>query len=458
VRVSAPGANEPSHLPLTGRDGAALFAGLMAGLGPFEASPRLAVAVSGGADSLALACLAKNWADAHGGSLLGLVVDHRLRAESNAEARLAVARLALLGIDARLLTLVGLRPGSALAERARAARYRALGEACADAGILHLLLGHHAADQAETVLMRELAGSGPDGLAAMASLVEAPALRLLRPLLGVPPAWLRAKLREVGLAWTEDPSNRDPTALRARLRAARHDSDGTGAATRALVDGAAAHAVARAERDGQTAAILAARVRLFAQGFAVLSPGALAPAALSALLRTIGGSAFPPTPASVARLAAAPRPATLGGVRLLPAGRLGPGLLVVREASAMAPPVPAAPGIVWDDRFRLSRRSAPPEGATIGALGAEASAMRSHSTLPSVVLATLPAVRRAGVLVAVPHLCYPSGSACNPQPLVFAPARAAAPAPFVGASWTEWAGRGATLASRGLSARDCDFV
>jgi hypothetical protein len=82
----------------------------------------------------------------------------------------------------------------------------------------------------------------------------------------------------------------------------------------------------------------------------------------------------------------------------------------------------------------------PPPGTTIGALGADAPALRGRSPLPAVVLATLPALRRAGVLVAVPHLCYACRSACDPRPLIFAPARAAAPAPFLGASRVRRAG------------------
>jgi tRNA(Ile)-lysidine synthase len=408
---------------------ASYFDRLMAGLGPFEPSPRLAIAVSGGADSFALALLARDWVAAQGGAVLALVVDHGLRAESADEARLAAARLKACGIPARLLTLTDLPRGPGLAERARTARYRALNEACAGAGILHLLLGHHAADQAETVLMRQLAGSAPDGLAGMAALVETPTLRLLRPLLGVPPGWLRDLLREAGQAWTEDPSNADQTALRPRLRALRRDRAGTGAATRALVAGAAAYGEARAEQETRIAEILAARVRLYPQGFAVLSPGALPAPALAALLRMIGGAAYPLAPSAVAALAADPRPATLGGVRLLSAGRLGPGLLAVREQAAMAALVAARPGIVWDGRFRLASGVTVAEGTTIGALGAEAAAMRGTSSLPSVVLATLPVLRREGTLVAVPHLCYPSRAAYNT--LVFAPARAAAPAPFV---------------------------
>jgi tRNA(Ile)-lysidine synthase len=406
----------------------------MAGLGPFEPSPRLAVAVSGGADSFALALLARDWAVGCGGSVVGLVVDHGLRTESAAEAGLAVARLSECHIPARLLTLTDLPAGAALAERARAARYRALEAACAAEGILHLLLGHHAADQAETVLIRLLAGSGPDGLAGMAALVAKPSLRLLRPLLGVPPARLRALLRDAGRAWTEDPSNADRTALRPRLRALRRDAGGTGAATRALAAGAAAHAAARADRDARVAAILATRVRLYPQGFAVLSPGTLPPAALAALLRTIAGAPFPPTPAAVADLAAAPRPATLAGVRLLPAGRLGPGLLLVRERAAMAPPVAAAPGVVWDGRFRLMAHAVPAPDATIGGLGADAAALRRRSHLPAVVLETLPALRRAGALVAVPHICYSSRPEWQRLNLAFTPALAVAPAPFVAAA------------------------
>jgi tRNA(Ile)-lysidine synthase len=432
--IGQPAQDNRSAPFLAGPQGIVLFAGLMAGLGPFEPSPRLAVAVSGGADSLALALLANAWATERGGSVLALVVDHGLRAASAQEARLAVARLGAQGIASRLLTLTDLRPGSGLAARARAARYRVLADACAQAGILHLLLGHHAADQAETVLIREQAGSGPDGLAGMAALVETQGLRLLRPLLGVPPVWLRDLLREVGMDWTEDPSNADPAAQRARLRAQRADPDGTGPATAALVDRAAAFGAARAERESGIAEVLAARASIHPEGFAVLSPGKLPAAALAALLRTIAGAGFPPPSGAVADLAAAPRPATLAGVRLLPAGRLGPGLLLVREAAAMAPPVEARPDAVWDGRFRLRPGADLPAGLRLGALGADAASLRSRSPLPAAVLATLPALRRSGALVAVPHLCYRSDDASDPQTLVFAPALAAAPAPFVAAS------------------------
>ena len=192
----------------------------MAPFEPFEQQPLLAVAVSGGRDSLALTLLAHDWAGSRGGKTVGLIVDHGLRPESAAEAAATRALLDRNGCEATMLHWSGAKPRSGLQEAARAARYRLLREECRGRGILHLLLGHHADDQAETVAMRAARDSGPDGLAGMAALVEQPEVRLLRPLLGVPRARLTATLVARGVAWIEDPSNSDPRFERARLRMA----------------------------------------------------------------------------------------------------------------------------------------------------------------------------------------------------------------------------------------------
>ncbi|KAA5608456.1 tRNA lysidine(34) synthetase TilS [Rhodovastum atsumiense] len=406
----------------------------MAPLGPFEPAPLLAVAVSGGADSLALALLARDWARARGGMVTGLVVDHALRPESGAEAALTLQRLAGLGIAARLIVLQGLAHGPALAARARAARHAALTEAAAGLGIVHLLMGHHAGDQAETVAMRRLAGSGPAGLAGMAALVEGRSLRLLRPLLPVPPGRLRATLRAAGLDWVEDPSNRNPAALRARLRLARGDADGAGVLTRAAGEAAAARGAARAAVDHEVAAELAARVRLHPGGYAMVAPGPLSPPALGALLRVIAGAAHAPPPAQVAALAVALRPATLAGVRVMPAGRLGPGWLLLREAAAMAAPVLARPGAVWDGRFRLADGAALPEAAWFGAVGDDAARLRhlkAAQHLPAALLRTLPALRLHGELFVVPHLGYAGPVSCHLTIILHAVESPIAGAPFL---------------------------
>lgn len=407
------------------------FAALMVGLAPFGPAPRVAAGVSGGADSMALAILANAWVRGHGGALLALVVDHGLRPNSAAEAAVTIARLTALGIPARLLCLSGLYPGPALAQRARDARYAALRTACVEAGIPHLLLAHHAGDQAETVLMRRRSRSGPAGLAAMPVVAEQSELRVLRPLLGVPPARLRATLRAREIAWVEDPSNADLRALRPRLRAFLADPDGTGPGVAALCQAARRAGIDRAAQEAETASVLAGRVAIHPEGFALLSCRAGLPtAALAALIQAVSGAPFPPPSQSVLALAAAPRPATLGGVRLMAAGRLGADLLLAREERAIGPPVPAARGIVWDGRFRLAAGTAP-EGTTIAALGHDAARFRRISSLPSAVLRTLPALRRGNSLVAVPHLDYSSSHDCDGLRMVLIARRPAAGAPFL---------------------------
>ena len=312
-------------------------------------------------------------------------------------------RLAGFGVPARTLVLDGLHHGPALAERARRARLAALTGACMAAGCVDLLLGHHALDQAETVLMRTRAGSGPIGLAGMALLTETPNLRLLRPMLPIAPERLRATLRAAGLAWVEDRSNRDIRALRTRLRQElAHDP----ALSRSLLAAQAVSAAAR-QRDAEAdACLLAASATLHPEGFAILPPAPLPPAAVASVLRCIAGSAYPPNRDSVRSWCDRPRPVTLAGVRIMAAGRLGPGWLLVREAAAVAPPMPAAIGARWDRRFVLHGAAMPP-GLTVGALGDDAAGLRHRSSLPAAVLRVLPALRRPDeTLVSVPQLGY----------------------------------------------------
>jgi tRNA(Ile)-lysidine synthase len=233
-------------------------------------------------------------------------------------------------------------------------------------------------------------------------------------------------LAAAGIGWVNDPSNADKAALRPRLRLLRGDRDGVGAATAALVDSAAAANRQRIRAAAATAAWLAARVTLRPEGFALLPDEAMPPAALAGLIQTIGGAAYPPPTESVASLAQAPRAATLAGVRLLPAGRMGPGWLMLREAAAMAPPVPARAGALWDGRFRLTASAQLPPDATLGAVGADSARLRRLSTLPAAVLCALPALRQGDALLAVPHLGYPSDAACADANVVFSPPRPAA--------------------------------
>ena len=364
-------------------------------LGPWAGAERIAVAVSGGADSLCLALLAARWGMPRGIAVLGLIVDHGLRAEAADEARLTASRLAAHGVASRILTLDSLPAGPSLAERARKARYAVLRAGCRASGIVDLLVAHHAGDQAETVLMRSRAGSGADGLAGMASLSETDALRLVRPLLAQPPERARATLRAFGLEWVEDPSNRDVRALRTRLRRELAGPDVAGLAATLLAAAAEAGA-ARMARDLERAGDLALTTMLRPEGFALLPPRLVPPRALAALMRTIGGASYPPAMRGVRALVQDPRPTTLAGTRLMRAGRLGPGWLLLREAARVEAPIPAVPEAVWDRRFRLRGPATElPPGLTIGALGRDAGQERMRADLPAAVLAVMPTLRAA---------------------------------------------------------------
>jgi tRNA(Ile)-lysidine synthase len=180
------------------------------------------VAVSGGPDSLALLLLAHA---ACPGQVHAATVDHGLRAESAAEARAVAALCGELGVPHAMLT-VALAAGN-VQDRARAARYAALGGWAEDNGLAALLTAHHADDQAETVLMRLTRGSGLGGLAGIRARtrmdgVPAP---VVRPLLGWRKAELEAIVAAAGLSPARDPSNADPRFDRARMRAALAQAD-----------------------------------------------------------------------------------------------------------------------------------------------------------------------------------------------------------------------------------------
>jgi len=384
------------------------FGAEMDRLDPFEPRPHLAIAVSGGADSMALALLAQYWACRRGGAVIALTVDHGLRPGSGTEAELTLSRLAGRGIPGRKLIVPDLLRGPALAERARDARYEVLIDACTALGIIHLLVAHHRGDQVETVMMRALSSSAPRGLAGMAALSEARFVRILRPLLDIPPGNLRGFLTHRGMDWIEDPSNRDRSALRARLRGARADLDGTGKATEAVAEAARQAGVHRAARDRAVALTLAERATIGPEGYAVVTPGAIDPEALAALIRTIAGAPHAPPIDRAAVMARDLGKATLGGVMILPAGRRGPGWLLVRERRAMQGPVAACLNAVWDGRFRLT--GALPDGFAPGlvvrALSSEAARFRTRGGLPASVLHGLPALWLGEKLIAIPHIGF----------------------------------------------------
>ncbi len=423
----------------------------MAPLGPFEAAPRLAVAVSGGGDSMALALLLHDWARRHGGALVALTVEHGLRPESAAEAAQVGRWLGRRGIEHHVLAWRGPRPTADVQAAARAARYRLLEGWCAAHGVLHLCLAHHREDQAETLLLRLGRGSGVDGLAAMAPVSELRGVRLLRPLLTVPRARLRAFLRAEDQPWIEDPGNRAAVFARARLRGLMPRLAAEGLTPTRLAATAARLGRARAALEGAATDALARGARLHPAGFVRLDadglrglPDEVGLRVLARVLATVGAQDHPPRHQRLLRLHAAlvgggrPRARTLAGCLVVP-GRASH--LVCREPAAVAPPVAVAAGQAaeWDRRF-VGRIAGPAHASGwLGALGEDGwneivAAMPGlrASPIPHRARLALPALRDSGGVSAVPFLGYNRESGSGPAVvrLAFRPPRPLGPAGF----------------------------
>ena len=199
---------------------------------------RLGVALSGGPDSLALLLLA---CAARPGNIEAATVDHALRDGSRAEAVAAAAMCAQIGVPHTILTAEWHeKPTTAVQERARTERYRRLAEWAQARGLQGILTGHHADDQAETLLMRLNRGAGVRGLAGLRAKSDVPGsdVPLLRPLLG----WRRSELlrlcADAGLQPIADPSNADERFERVRVRKALSEAAWLDAA---MLAGSAAH-------------------------------------------------------------------------------------------------------------------------------------------------------------------------------------------------------------------------
>lgn len=193
----------------------ARFRADLAALGIGE-DERLGVAVSGGADSLALLLLASAVANPR----TAATVDHRLRAASTSEAEYVHAACDRLDMTHAILPLPRHERGN-VSDWARRERYAALERWADGQGVSRILTAHHADDQLETVIMRLNRGAGVGGLAGVRRVNG----RLARPLLGWRKADLVAIVAGCGIEPIDDPTNRDHRYDRARLRAALADAD-----------------------------------------------------------------------------------------------------------------------------------------------------------------------------------------------------------------------------------------
>jgi tRNA(Ile)-lysidine synthase len=437
-RVAPRNDNPRSASPLTPAE---LDASLAA-IGGFETRPLIAVAVSGGPDSMALMLLADRWARRQGGLAWGLTVDHGLRLESADEARIVASWLAAHAIPHRILRWDGPKPGSGIQEAAREARYRLLAGWCRKQGCLHLFTAHHLQDQIETHLIRRRAGSGVEGLAGMSAVRDLEGCRLVRPLLAVCRDRMGALLDAEGQKFLHDPSNLNPVFERARLRLDLVEETSLVPKKAAEVR---AYARERTARGQALDRLIARAVWLHPAGFGVLDPAVLAAAdretgtrLLSRVVLCLGGLRYPARTARLTRLLMTllrepGRACTLGGCRFVPwRGRL----LVLRELAAAEKPIALEPGadLRWDRRFAVSLSLEAAGGFMLGYLwqygrqyGRQYEDARRESgfgrMLPPLVHSVMPAFWDAEGVACVPYLGYARPGSPVPPLLSFRPVR-----------------------------------
>ena len=337
----------------------------------------VALAVSGGSDSMALLRLAHAALIPRrvaGGVVSVLTVDHGLRTGSDAEAAQVAAVCAALGLPHHTLRWAGPYPATGLQAKARNARYDLMSAWCRANGASALLTAHTLDDQAETVLMRMGRTSSLDSLAGIPAVGQWDGLKLVRPLLGETRQHLRDYLLDLKATWIEDPSNADDRFERVRIRKALAGLQPLNIDARRLADLAAQCREAAEALDHLAADFIESALRIQPQGygqfpaesFARLHPGVR----LRVLRRVVPylGSGILPLRAEIARAVTALEVLgtrrTLGGA-LVWARRSE--ILIAREAGRIsADPVIVAAGgsVVWDGRFVVS---APPGTAVLPA-------------------------------------------------------------------------------------------
>lgn len=174
---------------------------------------KLAVACSGGADSLALAVIAsKEW------DVTALIVNHNLREAAKFEAEKASRILTKLRIKNKILEYKGKAPTSNVQEEARKIRYKILTDYCKKNGFTTLATAHHADDNAENFLLRLARGSGVDGLSAMRAETIMDGIHIIRPLLKHTKKELVDFLKSQKIKWVEDATNKTSKYKRNSLR------------------------------------------------------------------------------------------------------------------------------------------------------------------------------------------------------------------------------------------------
>jgi tRNA(Ile)-lysidine synthase len=362
---------------------------------------RLALAVSGGSDSLALLYLALD--EFPPSKLVVLTVDHGLREGSRAEAEQVSRWCASLGVEQHILTWSGEKPQTGIQAKARTARYDLMTQWCREHGVAALLTGHTMDDQAETVAMRLARTRSLKSLAGIWPETNWNGIRVLRPLLEFRRRALQDMLRAQSVTWLDDPSNENEAFERVRIRKSLAHAEIAALAARA---DAARRQVSALQEEAQS--FFKEHCRVSPLGFVTLPRDRLRVLSSDlgcealALAVALASGGREPDSEQILQLAtriraAEPFRVTLAGAVI--AGRKAE-VLVGREAGRIvAASAEVGPGgtLLWDGRFQVN---APP-GSRVVAAGHRCP--RPKKDIPAFVLAALPMVTLPDNREILPH-------------------------------------------------------
>jgi tRNA(Ile)-lysidine synthase len=386
----------------------------------------IAVAVSGGADSMALCILLADWAKNRQQKIVALTVDHGLRKNSAEEALKVANWLATYGVEHKTLIWKGEKPLTGVQAAARKARYTLMATWCRKNNFMVLMTAHHLEDQVETFLMRTERGSGLDGLASMDSVVVLEGILLIRPLLSMSRSRLRTFLEERKQIWIEDPSNYNLAYQRTRIRQLVEKLEIRGlypARTLKLIDHLT---VLRQQFSGVVSVFLERAVRIMPETYGVVHfealkhlPYPILERVLVQIIAKLSGRIYPPRRQrlkfSIENIKSIKTiDFTLGGCRFIVKGSK---MIVCRDQRSVSiKQVIAGNNFIWDGLFRVVISG--PSGVTgkIGPLGkkgwveiVEKCPELKSIPIPHPVRLTLPTLFDNDEVVEVPSLKYRSG-------------------------------------------------
>lgn len=185
----------------------------------FFIKKQIAVAISGGCDSMALTLALNDFCERNKIKIQALTIDHGIRKNSKNEAKKVGELLKKFKIPHKILTIPPTQiPQKNIEANLREIRYKMLSKFCQKNQIEFLFVGHHLGDIAENFLIRLFRGSGLDGLSPMQKISEINGIKIIRPFLEISKDELKNYLIEKNIEWFEDETNDDEKFLRNKIR------------------------------------------------------------------------------------------------------------------------------------------------------------------------------------------------------------------------------------------------